>query len=307
MLPKTLRLAVACIVWLCGVHSMAQYSNYHEPYQDTRGSSGFNFYLGGNTFLGDLGGTKGKGAPFIKDFNSNTIRPFVGASYTYFPFSWLSVKGGLHYTWVTGADSLIKIKTGNAYGRYIRNLNFKSALAEASVEAELYPLQTIWEYGEAGWRPYLAAGIGVFHFNPKGSLNGKWYELHPLHLEGQGFTEYPERKNYTRTQMYIPLTLGLKHRLSNSYFISLSATFRKTFTDYIDDVSTTYIDPNLFDKYLSPANAALAKYLDYREVFTETSHTGIQRGESHNDSYTSVFFTITYLFDNRYGYRYIGN
>ncbi len=307
MLAKILRMALACIALICTLHSIAQYSNYHEPYQDTRGSSGINVYIGGNTFLGDLGGTKGRGAPFVKDFNSKTIRPYVGASYTRFPFSWLAVKGGLHYTWVTGADSLIKIKQGNAAGRFVRNLNFKSALAEVSAEVELYPIQTLWQYEEAGWRPYIGSGIGVFHFNPKAMLNGKWYKLKPLHIEGQGFAEYPERKDYKLTQLYIPLTLGLKHRISNSYFVSLSATFRKTFTDYIDDVSTSYIDPNLYDKYLAPKDAILAKQLYYRGTTPfETVTPDPYRGYPSKDSYTSLFFSITYLLNNRDGYRFIG-
>lgn len=308
MSANTLRMVLACVALVWAFNSIAQYSNYKPPMQDTRGSSALNFYLGGTTFLGDLGGTKGKGQPFIKDFNTRTIRPYLGVSYAYFPCSWLSVKGGLHLTKVTGADSLIKNKAGNAAGRFVRNLNFKSAITELSAEVELYPLQILANYAEAGWRPYVGTGVGIFHFNPKGYLNGTWYNLQPLHLEGQGFAEYPERKNYKLTQLYIPLTLGLKYRINSSYFVSLSAMFRKTRTDYIDDVSTNYIDPALFDKYLSPSDAMLAKQLNFREVLIpEVPKIGIQRGEYHKDSYTSVFFTITYLFDKRDGYNFIGN
>jgi hypothetical protein len=307
MLAKTSCFMAAGFLLLSALQTNAQFSNYKAPWQDTRGSRGYNFEIGGNTFLGDLGGTRGIGKPFAKDFNGETLRPYLGISYTVFPYSWLSVKGGLHYTMVTGADSLITEKEGHSGGRFERNLSFKSTIEELSAEFEFYPLQTMWKYEDTRLRPFIGSGIGLFHFNPKAQLNGKWYNLKPLHLEGQGFSEYPERKNYTLTQPYIPLTLGMKYRLSNSYFISLSTCMRKTFTDYIDDVATAYIDPNLFDKYLSPSNATLAKQLYYRASPLSNYVPTEYRGYRSKDSYTSIFITITYLFDTRNGNNFIGN
>src|SRR5690349_18415443 len=108
MLTRTTsRLKVVFFVMLCICrtnYTNAQYTNYVEPFKDLRGSSALSFQLGATTFLGDLGGNQGSGAPYLKDFNSKTIRPLVGASYAYFPLSWLSIKGSLNYTWVTGAD-----------------------------------------------------------------------------------------------------------------------------------------------------------------------------------------------------------
>jgi hypothetical protein len=113
-------------------------------------------------------------------------------------------------------------------------------------------------------RPYGVIGIGMFHFNPQGSLkdangNKTWYDLHPLRTEGQGMAEYPNRPEYKLTQYNIPMGAGLKYYLSDKFNISSEVLYRKSFTDYIDDVSTTYIDPNLFDKYLSVQDAAIAK------------------------------------------------
>ena len=306
MLAKSLRLLLLCAALLWVHHSTAQYSNYTEPLQETRGSSGINFYFGANTFLGDLGGNRGIGKPFIKDFNIKTIRPYVGISYTYFPYNWLSVKGGVHFTTINGADSLITNKEGHAAGRFARHLQFESNITELSAEAEFYPFQTLWNYEETRWRPFIGSGIGLFHFNPKAQLNGKWYNLQPLHLEGQGFAEYPERKDYKLIQPYIPLTFGMKYRVNNNLFVSLSSCTRTTFTDYIDDVSTTYIDPKLFDKYLSRANAILAKQLYYRAPASEIYSTTQYRGYGSKDSYTTFFLTITYLF-TRDGYNLIGN
>ena len=103
-------------------------------------------------------------------------------------------------------------------------------------------------------RPYALIGVGIFHFNPKGSItdaagNKTWHELRPLRLEGQGMTEYPESKPYKLTQMNIPIGAGIKYFASERINLSTELLYRKTFTDYIDDVSKNYIDPNNFNKY----------------------------------------------------------
>src|SRR3954453_11811242 len=121
MFSKTSRLALLFIFILCTIKSTAQYSYYSEMTGDFGQRSALSFNFGGTTFLGDLGGNQGTGKPFIKDFNSKTIRPLIGFTYSYFPTSWLSVNAGLNYTWVTGADSLITDKTGHAAGRFERN------------------------------------------------------------------------------------------------------------------------------------------------------------------------------------------
>ena len=149
-------------------------------------------------------------------------------------------------------------------------------------------------------RPYGVIGIGVFHFNPQGSLtdangNKTWYDLKPLHTEGEGFAEYPKRKNYSLTQVNIPMGIGAKYFISDRVNVSLEVLHRKTFTDYVDDVSTEYIDPDLFDKYLSPQNAAIARQIHDKVVGIVTPSVtryapGVQRGNpNQNDAYFTIF------------------
>jgi len=295
MFSKTFRFLLVLATALVAYRGTAQFTNYSGSYTDIARRSGINFHLGSTTFLGDLGGNQGAGKPYLKDFNGKTVRPLIGASYTYFPASWFSIKAGLNQTWVTGADSLITNRYGHAAGRYARNLSFKSPITELSTELEWYPMQLLPDFEEASFRPFISAGIGVFHFNPKAQLNGQWINLHQLHLEGQGFSEYPDRKMYKLTQIYIPFSLGVKYKVNDDYFLSLSTIFRKTFTDYIDDVSTTYINPSLFDKYLSPDDAILAKQLYYRGK-SSSHNPGPFRGYNNLDSYTSIVFTFTYMF-----------
>jgi len=121
--------------------------------------------------------------------------------------------------------------------------------------------------------------------------------LQPLHTEGQGFPEYPDRKNYKLTQMELPMGFGFKYYLKENMFIGLEVLHRKLFTDYVDDVSTDYIDPIYFDKYLSPANAALARQLNYRGTYSSVTRpsdvVGAQRGDpKQNDAYFSTILRL---------------
>ena len=122
-------------------------------------------------------------------------------------------------------------------------------------------------------RPYGVAGLGVFHFNPKGTnpFTGELVELRPLRLEGQGFAGYPDRKQYSLWQPNIPLGVGVKYFLNDNISLGLEVIYRKTFTDYIDGVSTTYVGKAAFDANASlftPSQLALAK------IMTDKSNNG---------------------------------
>jgi hypothetical protein len=116
-------------------------------------------------------------------------------------------------------------------------------------------------------------GIGAFKFNPKARIDGpngpSWVALQPLRTEGQGMEEYPTRKPYNLLAISPNMGAGLKYYFGGNKFVGLEVLYRfsplGTNKDYIDDVSTNYIDGILFDKYLSPDKAALANQLHYRE------------------------------------------
>ncbi|HEX2535018.1 MAG TPA: hypothetical protein VHK69_14840, partial [Chitinophagaceae bacterium] len=121
-------------------------------------------------------------------------------------------------------------------------------------------------------RPYGLIGVGLFKFNPKGRYyerngNSRLVDLHPLRLEGQGMAEYADRKPYKLMQVEIPMGIGAKYYLKDNMYVGLEVLHRKTFTDYVDDVSTNYIRPELFEQYLSAEQAAMARQLHFRENF----------------------------------------
>lgn len=266
------------------------------PLEDIKGKNEISFFLGANNFLGDLGGNQGIGKPFVKDYTMKTIRPVVGVSLSTYPQNWYKIGAGINYTQVVAVDSLIPGKGGMERWRIYRNQSFRSNIFEAYVNAELYPFTFLDSYHSMHkFNPFINLGVGLFHFNPKANLDGKWIALQPLHLEGQGFPEYSGRDQYKLLQLYIPLSVGIKYYANSNLAFSLSATARKTFIDYIDGISTTYIDPALFDKHLSPAKATLAKQLYSRSITPSKVKPDVAKADSKNkDSYLSVFLSVSF-------------
>jgi len=255
---------------------------------------------GPSNFLGDLGGTYGKGRTFLKDNNIPLTKITVGAFISYHPTEWLAARLAINKGTLEGDDAIINGKGGYEEYRKIRNSNFRSKFTEVFVLAEVYP--TIFtEYEPSDlfhkFRPYGVLGIGVFKYNPQGTdpLNGNWVDLKPLHTEGQGFPEYPDRPEYKLTQMNIPMGFGVKYYLSSTVNLSFEIIHRKTFTDYIDDVSKNYIDPALFYQYLPLQQAQLAERMANKtgNATTRVFNAGDKRGTPKNmDAYYTAGFKL---------------
>lgn len=175
-----------------------------------------------------------------------------------------------------------------------RNLNFNSSLVDFSVLGEFHIFG--YNFGEENpLSPYITAGLSVFHFNPKTTYNGNEVELQPLGTEGQGLPGFNEK--YRKVALAIPFGAGAKFQLSNSMNLSLDIIARRTFTDYIDDISTNYV---AFDE-LAAGNGLLAAQLGNRtgEFFGQEEpvslETGTQRGGAGvKDYYITAMFTLTF-------------
>lgn len=248
-------------------------------------------------FLGDLGGNKGVGTSFVKDVNLPLTKLAKGFHLNLYPVEWLGFRLAANQGMLEGADSLIKDNGGDETTRKVRNLSFRSNMLEAYGAIEFYPTVFFEQYeGLKGkFRPYGVIGLGFFHYNPQAlyySPNGttRWVDLQPLRLEGQGMKEYPNRPEYKLTQMEIPMGVGFKYYLQDNFYLGFEVLHRKTFTDYVDDVSKDYIDANLFDKYLAPDQSAVAHQL-YDKSFNNLSRPAIgeQRGNpKNNDAFFST-------------------
>jgi len=202
------------------------------------------------------------------------LRPGINLNFKYYSGNLINIRAGVAYARV-GADDKNNIK--NYFKR--RNLNFKSDILEFNVIAEvnLFDPEIYVSY------PYLFAGAGVFHFNPftYDKDNRKTY-LQPLSTEGQGLQEYTGRKNYELTQFCLPAGLGWIWRLNEDLYISYELGFRILFTDYLDDVSKTYVNLDVLSATKGPKSAELA----YRGP-SPFRLEGIGRG---NSSINDVYF-----------------
>jgi hypothetical protein len=146
------------------------------------------------------------------------------------------IRAGLTYAMVGAAD-----RFSNLQSHILRNLSFETKIVEFSTVAEYY----VFNLYEQKYSPYVFGGLAVFHFNPYSyDVNGQKVYLRPLSTEGEGLPQYPDRKPYSLTQMAIPFGGGIKYALNDNLRIGLELGIRKLFTDYLDDVSTTYADQN---------------------------------------------------------------
>lgn len=270
---------------------------------NARWEAGVNF--GPTFFLGDLGGNAGKGTRFVKDLNLELTKLMKGGFVAFYPADWIGFRAAAQYTYVEGRDNIINTNGVNELWRKQRNLDFKSDIWEVYGAVEIFPtmMRSDMEDYDPRIRPYGFIGVGMFRFNPKGSItdangNKTWHELHPLRTEGQGMAEYPDKKTYSLTQMNIPMGGGIRVKMSDRVNTSFELLYRKTFTDHIDDVSTTYIDPNLFDIYLTPQQARIAREIHDKTVGIVTPgvnryEPGTQRGNSKQmDAYFSFAIKI---------------
>lgn len=176
-----------------------------------------------------------------------------------------------------------------------RGLHFRSSVFELSGQIEFNFLP--FEAGNAlyTWTPFVYTGLSFFHFNPQAeNKDGLWVNLQELGTEGQGSNSFPERTKYPLAQLAIPLGGGLKIAINPSFNIILEYGVRKTFTDYLDDVSTTY--PEGINSNVADIPNATYEMSDP----TGTHIAGDQRGDpDKKDWYSFVGITLSFKLNNQ--------
>jgi hypothetical protein len=293
---KLLVTVLVCSVVFSQPLKAQNYYYYNSKYYD----SPVVFEIGG-TFgmmnsLTDLGGKRGVGKKFIKDLRMKTIRPSYGVYLMAMYNNVLGVRLEGTFGQVVGYDSILKKVASSTWGRYERNLSFKSRISEFQLGIEVHPLffKSYDDEEPPQISPYAVVGASVYSFDPQAKLNGQWYSLQPLHLEGQGFAEYPDRKTYQLTQVNFIAGFGVKYEINSMLNARLEFVHRFLTTDYLDDASNVdYIDPTLFYNYLTPNQAAIAQQLyrrtDELNPADLTYFDNIQRGDPKDkDSYFTI-------------------
>ncbi len=273
----------------------AQFSYEDDLYYDNRVTYELGGSIGTMNCLTDLGGRKGVGKGFIKDLNVGKSQfsggIFLSAAYRY------AVVLRAEATWgiIKADDKILEGVKGTTLGRYDRNLSFKSTIYEVMLAAEIHPRYfKKYKKGEKlpRFSPYLMGGIGYFSFNPKAKLNDLWIELQPLSTEGQGFSEYPNRKEYRLKQLNFPVGAGFKYKLSPLFNFSAECVYRILHTDYLDDVSTRYIDQNVFSNHFTGEQLFQVLSLNDRQKELNPTHVPLKNDIRGNPDNNDVYFTI---------------
>jgi hypothetical protein len=247
--------------------------------------------------LTDIGGQSGPGKKGLKDLNLSFSRPCLSI-YTSLLYQ-QQVGLRIQYTsgHVTAADSILKNKRSTTQGRYERNLSFQSPVRELGFLFEIHPLSILCynktDKDPSGVSPYLLGGLGFFSFNPQAKWEGRWYPLHSLRTEGQGFSMYPGREPYTLRQRNILVGAGLKYEMNAWLNGRIEIIHRILKTDYLDDVSQdSYIQPVLFDMELPPAIARLARALADRRAEVDPGHITNPSYQRGNPADKDAYFTV---------------
>ena len=223
-----------------------------------------------------------------KLFPKKVTNGAIGVTANYELTEQLMIRAGFTYTVVGGAD---RFSTNDSL--IARNLAFETKIYEFSALGEYY----FFNLNEQKFSPYIFGGLALYHFNPY-AFNGSTEKifLQPLSTEGQGLSQYPDRKPYALTQLAVPFGGGVKYAFTERFRLGLELGFRKLFTDYLDDVSSSYADQN----DLLAEKGQLAVDMAYRGDELPGGNPnypskGAQRGgASHKDWYYFLGLHLTY-------------
>lgn len=234
---------------------------------------------GGSNFLGDVG-------PYSIDLPQGYHAGFL-FRYNFNRFWSLRLQG--NYGLVQADDARSSLNY-----RQERNLSFRSEIREAYAVAEF----NFFEYqpGTKLWHtPYINGGFGVFGFSPEANLNGDWYDLRTLRTEGQG-TSAGSSAPYAEASSFFIFSLGYKFALGSFTSLAVESSFRSTYTDYLDDVSGFYADPQILVDEVSPLSATFAD-----RSLSQSDKENILRGDpSNRDWYIFTGISITFKFGELY-------
>jgi outer membrane protein OmpA-like peptidoglycan-associated protein len=287
LIMKMIRLSIMCVGILItsnaicqqlpppGIPSVAKKSEEKQPQKKPEKSDklarlSITAGLGSANYLGDL--IKGN-----KAFQQSSFSSSLGLHYAFIPN--LAARFDIGYHNVQGYDS----KEGGAHPE--RNLSFRSRIIEFSLTAEF----TLMNMNKHKFSPYLFAGIGAFHFNPRAYYgSGGTHGLRELGTEGQGLAGYPGM--YSTMAVEYPLGFGFKYAINRKIMLQGEFNFRGTGTDYLDDVSTYYPDKALLDA----RNPTTSKFT-YRGEGPYPKNPTLKRGDASNkDAYYTTQIKIAY-------------
>jgi hypothetical protein len=274
----TKKILAAIVVFAVTVFSANKLSAQNSIVQEGE----FGIGIGAAQYFGDLNTRARLNTPkaaatlfFRKNFG-NYIAGRIGASFAQVGYS-------------------DQYNTHNTY-MYSRNLSFNSKVWELSLQGDFNFFRFMPGEPEFSFTPYITLGVGVFSYDPYAYLKNEKIFLRPLGTEGQGSSLYPDRKQYSSMGISIPFGGGIKYALNERINIGFEVLHRFTTTDYLDDVSKTYVDPAAFP--LNPDGSTSTAYLLSDRSYEIGEPIGIkdrQRGNSQQkDQFITAMFHLTF-------------
>jgi len=244
-------------LFIVGANVFGQADNHKDFYSHDVG-----LFLGASYYLGDINPRS----------HFDMSQPAGGVFYRFNYSSRFAFRGGFNYGNLRADDSQSENED-----QLERNLNFQSKIYELYAKSEFNFMEYQTGSGKYFFSPYVFLGIDVFKFNPLGNTgNDNWVELRRLSTEGQKTSQNPKQKQYKLTQIGVPFGIGFKLSVARQLSLGFEWGPRKTFTDYIDDVSNKYVDPFK----LAAEKGALAGVMSNRteDGAAYASNTGKLRG-----------------------------
>lgn len=241
---------------------------------------------GPSNYLGDLDDD----APY------KFTRPGFGIQGTYRLNPVLSTRLSFNNTWIAGSD-----RSSLDPSRRRRNLEFRSMIQEFSGQLVVDFIPTTRRYPfRPVFVPYMFGGLAIFNFNPQAKYDGRWWDLHPLGTEGQYLDDPNAPDPYKLSQVSIPMGFGLRFSVGKRWDMEIESGLRKTFTDYLDDVSHLYPDlgawsarhggPELARRFVDPSSP--------QEFPTGVAwFNGIRGDNTQDDWYIYTCVSFNYIID----------
>lgn len=254
-------------------------------YQSTIQEGEFGISAGAAHYFGELN-TRAK---------LNRPKPAVGLFFRKQFGNYIGVRVAAHYAQLGYSDVY---NTSNEFQKR-RNLSFNTNVWELALQGDFNFFKFVAGDPYHSFTPYITLGAGVFSYDPYAYYQDQKIYLRPLGTEGQGYAQYPDRQPYGSMAFCVPFGVGVKYNLTPRVNVGFEIVHRFTNTDYLDDVSTTFVDPAIFPKLPdgSPSIAELMQDRSYEtgEPIGFVNGTARQRGyPRQKDQYVMAELTLSF-------------
>jgi len=225
--------------------------------------------------------------------DSKMIKPSAGIIYKYFFTPSIGIRASASFIQLTAADSLSEVVANQR-----RNLSFANRVVElqGGFEINLLPI----DIEKFKFTPYIFGGVAATYGNPytRDIMGDKFY-LRNMATEGQGLPGYPDRQLYPLVNAAFPFGGGIKAFIGKTVLLTAEVGLRYSSSDYLDDVSRSYVNLDTLRAYKGQKAADLA-YRGNEKYNWDGNYPNytFQRGDyKKNDWYWTVGLSATIYFD----------